>query len=165
MIAMIIITAILIAVVVWFLIKRPTVPKLIVGQEDFGGEILPAEDYTEPRYVYADGSESFLVKFDMPIVGYRISKTLVIGIGYELMISAADIEAYVNDRNLKVIDADDLATIEANLKTLNAMRELIEDTIIPPYPVWVKSGKNFALYDGTRFFEPFKGTGNIIVKL
>lgn len=161
---MIIVTAMLIAVVVWFFVKRPTVPALIVDK-DFSGEILPAEDYTEPRYVYADGTESFLVNFDKPIVGYRISKTLVIAVSYELLVCAADIETVVAEKNLKVISADDLATIEANLKTLNAMRQLVEDTLIPPYPVWVKSGKNYAIYDGERFLEPLKGRGNIITKL
>jgi len=165
MIAMIIIVALLIAIVLWFSIKRPIGSKLIVGQEDFSGEILPAEDFTEPRYVYADGTESFLVKFDRPIVGYRISKTLVIAVSYELLVCAADIETVVAEKNLKVISADDLATIEANLKALNAMRQLIEDTLIPPYPVWVKSGKNYAIYDGERFLEPLKGRGNIIAKL
>ncbi|MBQ7660401.1 MAG: hypothetical protein IJS26_06690 [Alphaproteobacteria bacterium] len=156
--------ALLVAVVVWFLIKRPTVPALIVDK-DFSGEILPAEDYTGPRYVYADGTESFGVKFDVPIVGYRISKTLVIAVSYELLVCAADIETVVAEKNLKVISADDLATIEANLETLNAMRQLVEDTLIPPYPVWVKSGKNYAIYDGERFLEPLKGRGNIIAKL
>ena len=164
MIAMIIVAAILFAVVVWFLIKRPTVPALIVDK-DFSGEILPAEDYTEPRYVYADGTESFGVKFDVPIVGYRISKTLVVGVGYELRVSAADIETVVEERNIKVINADDLATIEANLEAVNAMRQLVYDSPMPEYPIWVQSGRNFALYDGKKFYEPFKGTGDIIVKL
>ena len=148
-----------------FFLAAKNASELIVGDPNWHGTIDEVKDFGQPRYVYSDGTESVRVKFGVPIIGYRISRTLVIATGSYSLISASDVGEYAKKLSLKLIDADDLFTIKGQKDILDTMRYIVGDAHLPEFPIWTQSGPNFAVYDGQRFWEPNRGRANIICKL
>ena len=98
------------------------------------GEIPVVTDYTEPRYIYANGHESSTYnKYGDMVVGYRISPTLVI----HNMVAGGNgwfrehIRPFIERYGGELLNAEDVAILRKNYPAVDAMRKKAGDAGLP----------------------------------
>jgi len=145
-----------------------------LGKEPYWNETLPirVDDYTEPRYVYADKFESVIpIKGHGRVIGYRISPTLVIhsmvlqdnnGIAY----LKSELLYFINEFGGKMLEEKDIPVLRKNWDTIDNMRMAIGDTPLPkyiiPFVLPDQSMRTTHIFDGRVFTD--MEFGSIIMK-
>lgn len=98
------------------------------------GEIPVVTDYTEPRYIYANGHESSTYnKYGGMVVGYRISPTLVI----HNMVAGGNgwfrehIRPFIERYGGELLSPEDVAVLRKNYQAVDKMRKKAGDSTLP----------------------------------
>lgn len=142
----------------------------IIHQKDYRDlRVKKVENYTRPRYVYANGEESEFPQCAFgDVIGYRISPTLVIsdmcadGNGWFLENLVAFIKKYGGAK----LTMDEVAILRQNYDKINKMRRAIGDTPLPYGYFWAEGRTGYSesvhCKDDEEEYDP--DTSNIILK-
>ena len=137
-------------------------------EERFNGELVNAEDFVVPRYVYADLTESETISDEHgSIIGYRISPTLVIHSMVGTNYLKSEIEEFICDFGGKFLNAEDVKVLRENFFIISKMRKAAGDTTLPEGLFWAKPMGN--IIEATHVMSPYGDderakVANIILK-
>jgi hypothetical protein len=112
-----------------------------LGKEPLWQGSLPekVDDYVNPRYVFADLTESEDLKTDHgPIIGYRISPSLVIHSMVGTSYFHSEINDFIENFGGKLLEKEDLDVLRKNFNKVSELREFAGDTKLPNGYFWAK---------------------------
>lgn len=112
---------------------------LFIGEKWTGHLPQYVHNYTEPRYVYANGKESiFLQKNNGNIVGYRISPTLVIHNKVFANACTRDkiTPLFIEKYGGSLLTKKDVAVLHKNWQRISLMRVAAGDDALPESCFW-----------------------------
>ncbi|MBR2300234.1 MAG: hypothetical protein IJ870_06680 [Alphaproteobacteria bacterium] len=163
--AIIILTVLAVLMLILLVFRKPAV--LIVGDEHWDG-VLPKEspEFHEPCYVYADGKESAGLRFNIPIIGYRIAPNLIISplVGYDMPICQA--LQYAIDHHGKVLSEEDRKVLMQNWGAYNALKKDVDDQFLLNGPFWVLKGERMEAFNPIRdVFSSKQSTANVLLTI
>lgn len=146
MLVIIIIVAV-IAIALLLTFKKKEIPQLIIGCDGWNG-MLPGvkPEFNGPSYVYTDGVESPEIRFDVPIIGYRIAPNLILYIYSAYDIRRSEILPFAQKRHTLPLTLKDVRTLKENLDGLNTLVSIIEECPLPEDDFWVDTGTGFEIY-------------------
>ena len=120
-------------------LKRKTVYSGLGKEEAWYGKLKKAVDFTRPRYVYADLTES-----EKPltghgrVIGYRIAENLVIHSMVGTNYLRDEIDEFIRDFGGKLLKGEEVKVFRKNFSAISKMRRKIGDTELPSGLFWAK---------------------------
>lgn len=125
------------------------------------------DDYTRPRYVYADGYESVSPRAEGgQIIGYRISPTLVIhSATCDQNYSHEFLSAFMARFHGKLLNSSEVFILKANWDTVSKMRTAIGESPLPtPYFWYAGNNRLESTHYRENFIESHPESSAIIMK-
>ena len=149
-------------------LKRKTVYSGLGKEEPWYGKLKKAVDFTRPRYVYADLTES-----EKPltghgsVIGYRIAENLVIHSMVGTNYLRDEIDEFIRNFGGKLLKGDEIRLVRKNFSTISKMRKKIGDTELPTGLFWAKPCSE--IIEATTILKPYEDDlrariANIILK-
>ena len=112
--------------------KVKSAPKLIVGDETWDGTFFcKAPEFSGPAYVYKDGKEGAVVRFDVPIVGYRVAEGLVVAVDFGFDVLAHTALDLAQKKHMRLPKTADLQFLQKNRNAINELKGAVEDFFLP----------------------------------
>ena len=106
--------------------------ELQVGDPTWDGTFpCEAPEFCGPAYVYEDGVESPLIRFDVPIVGYRVAPEVIVSVDFGFRLSAFDAQAYAQRKHGRLPESKDLKALLENWDAVKSLKENVEDVALP----------------------------------
>jgi hypothetical protein len=117
---------------IWFKHAKTCAPELIVGDDTWDGTFpCCAPEFKGPAYVYADGMESPNIRFDVPIIGYRVASDLIVSVDFGYDVSSSEAVSYAKQKHAELPSVDNLKRLIEKWDDINALRKAVEDFVLP----------------------------------
>lgn len=148
MIITVIVIATLIAILVG-LARKKNISQLLIGDENWDGTFpCKAPEFSGPCYVYADGTEGG-VRFNVPIVGYRVAPDLVVAVAFGYELTAAEAADFAQRKHGKIPNTEALQRLLEHWDTVDALKDAIEDFYLPDV-FWVEVDGRLSVFSKKR---------------
>ena len=131
-------------------LKKRNAPKLIVGDKTWDGTFpCEAPEFHGVAYVYKDGVESPVVRFDVPILGYRVAPKMIVSIGFGFDLSSSEALNLATEKHMRLPNVQELKVVVENRNLIDEMKDVIDDVYLPD-DFWVISEGKPQIYSAER---------------
>lgn len=132
LVTLIVFAAIALICVVVSRVKHKNLPVLIIGDDKWDGTFpCEAPEFRGPAYVYEDGQEASAVRFNVPILGYRATETLIVSVNVGYDFTADKLSDFAKQKHARLPESKDLKVLEANRNQINGLKNAVEDFPLP----------------------------------
>ncbi|HCU59063.1 MAG TPA: hypothetical protein DIC64_03685 [Alphaproteobacteria bacterium] len=134
-------------IVLLLLLAQKKAVSLTVGDPNWNGKLEgKTPEYQGPAYLYSDGRECLGVRFNVPIIGYRIAPDLIIYHFYGYDVAKDEILGFARSHHAHPISTKDIPQLLENWDKLNELKKIVYDDLLPYDDFWVDTGHNFEIY-------------------